>query len=301
MLVAGGTGRLGRHIVCLLTARGMRVRILTRHPTCGAPLRSGPVEHSLVERVPGDVSDLEAVTRAMDGITTVISALHGFAGTGHDTPGTVDHQGNVSLIEAARAGGVEHFVLMSVQGAAPDHPIELFRMKFLAEQALQGSGLPWTIIRATAFMETWTQLIGEPLLKRGSTMIFGRGHNPINFVSVYDVAAFVALAVTDDALRGQLLEVGGPENLSLRQLVDRFEHITHTTGVRRAVPLPMMRVMSQLMRRVNPRLARQIAAGVVMDTRDMSFDASDRHQRYPLIPMTTLADTLVRDYGAASQ
>lgn len=294
ILVAGGTGRLGSHVVRLLTARGLRVRVLSRFPDNSAHLAS-----SLVEIVPGDVSDQQAVTRAMDGVTTVVSAIHGFGGTGHDTPRTIDYQGNGTLIEAARTSGVEHFVLMSVQGAAQDHPIELFRMKFLAEQALQASGLSWTVLRATAFMETWTQLIGEPLLKRGTTTIFGRGQNLINFVSVYDVATFVMLAVTDAAMRGRLVEVGGPENLSLRQLADTFEQITHRTGARRTVPLPMMQVMSVLMRPIRPRLARQIAAGVAMDTRDMTFDASDRRLRYPMVPWTSLAETLERDYGQA--
>ena len=67
-------------------------------------------------------------------------------------------------------------------------------MKYAAEQALQASGLSWTIIRPTAYMETWAKLIGEPLVKTGKTRIFGRGVNPINFVSASDVAQFVASA-----------------------------------------------------------------------------------------------------------
>jgi uncharacterized protein YbjT (DUF2867 family) len=53
----------------------------------------------------------------------------------------VDLQGNSALIQAARHAGVERFILVSVHGATPDHPIELFRMKYAAEQALQASGL----------------------------------------------------------------------------------------------------------------------------------------------------------------
>ena len=61
----------------------------------------------------------------------------------------------------------------------------------------------------------------------------------------------------------------------------------------------MMRLMSVLMRPVHPRLARPIAAGVVMDTCEMTFDAPGRRQRYPMVPWTSLADTLVRDDGQA--
>jgi uncharacterized protein YbjT (DUF2867 family) len=66
----------------------------------------------------------------------------------------VDRQGNSNLIQAARAGATEYFILVSIQEVAPDHPMELFRMKYLAEQEWKASGLAWTIIRPTAYIET---------------------------------------------------------------------------------------------------------------------------------------------------
>jgi hypothetical protein len=58
----------------------------------------------------------------------------------------------------------------------------------------------------------------------------------------------------------------------------------------------MMQLMSVALRPLNPALARQIQAGVVMDTRPMAFDAADLRQRYPAIPLTCLADVVRRDY-----
>jgi NADH dehydrogenase len=168
ILIAGGTGTLGTQVVRLLTARGLEVRILTRDPARARHLRG-----DLVEIVPGDVRDLRAVERAAVGARTVISAIQGLTGTGGYSPQTVDRQGNSNLIQAAQTGAAECFILVSVQGAAPDHPMELARMKYLAEQELKASGLAWTIIRASAFMETWAALIGEPLIKTGKTRIFG--------------------------------------------------------------------------------------------------------------------------------
>ncbi len=293
ILIAGGTGKLGTQIVRLLMARGLETRVLTRDPARAAHLRS-----DLVELVAGDVLDPRAVEQAAAGARTVISAMHGFMGTGAYNPRSVDGQGNANLLRAAQAGGAEHFILVSIQGAARDHPMELFRMKYLAEQELRASGLAWTIIRPTAFMETWAQLIGEPLLKRGSTIIFGRGRNPINFVSVADVARFVEQAVVDPAMRGEVVEVGGPENLSMREVAAIVQTVTGRTGTTRAVPLPLMRLMAVLMRPVNPMLARQIQAGVVMDTRNMAFDPSETRRRYPAIAPTCLAEVVRRDYGA---
>lgn len=237
----------------LLTARNLPVRVLTRDPTCAAHLRN-----DRVEIVPGDVLEPQAVDRAVAGAQTAISAIHGFTGIGGSSPRTVDWQGNRALIRATQTSGTQHFILVSIQGVAADHPMELFRMKYLAEQELQASALPWTIIRTTAYIETWAKLVGEPLIKTGTTRIFGRGTNPINFVSVYDVARFIELAVVDPAMRGVLVEVGGPENLTMRQFVQNFKTVTGTRGMKRSVPLALMRLMAVLMRPLNPMLARQI-------------------------------------------
>lgn len=291
ILIAGGTGTLGTQVVRLLTSRGLRVRVLTRDLQ-----RARHLEDEQVEVVQGDVRDQRAVERAVAGIETVISAVHGFAGRGGDSPRTVDQQGNSILIKAARTAGVKHFILVSVQGAAADHPMELFRMKDAAERELRASGLTWTIIRPTAYMETWGTLLGKPLLQHGKTRVFGRGTNPINFVSAHDVARFVELSVTDPGMRCVAVDVGGPENLSMRQVVQTFQTVTGKTGAVSAVPLPMMRLMAVLMRPVNPALARQIQAGGVMDTHDMTFDPSETARRYPSIPLTSLAEVVHRDY-----
>ena len=295
ILIAGGTGLLGTQVVRLLTAQGLPVRVLTRDPKRAQHLHG---EH--VELVTGSVQDSGAIARAVSGARIVISAIQGFSGVGDSSPRTVDLQGNTTLIQAARQAGVERFILVSVHGAAPDHPIELFRMKYAAEEVLKTSGLSWTIIRPTAYMETWANVIGEPLAETGKTRIFGRGTNPINFVSAYDVAQYVACAVQETSMHGERLEVGGPENLNMRQVAETIMRETKSSGKVSAVPLPMMRLMAVLMRPVNATLARQIEAGIAMDTQDMSFDPSEMRRRYPSLPFTSLANALRRDTGTGA-
>lgn len=296
ILLAGGTGTLGTRLVPLLTARGLQVRILTRDPKRAAHLRS-----DLVEVVEGDVLDSAALERAAQGVQTVISAIHGFEGAGRYNPGTVDRNGNRHLIAAAKQAGVSHFILLSIHGAAADHPIELFRMKYAAETELRSSGLPWTIIRPTAYMETWARVLGEPLVKTGKTMIFGPGANPINFVSADDVARFVELAVVEPSMRGEAVDVGGPENLSFNRLVEIFEAVTGPGGPKQHLPLPVMRAVSVLMRPINPVLARHARAGVIMNTTNMSMDSSALIRRYPSITPTSLEAVVRRQYGHAVQ
>ena len=292
ILLAGGTGRLGTKVVSRLRQRGLEVRVLTRDRS-----RATHLSDASVEIVEGDVRDHAAVRRAVEGAQTVVSAIQGFAGTGDGSPATIDRDGNRNLIRAAREAGVEHLVLVSVWDASPDHAMDLMRMKYAAEQELKGSGLAWTIIRPSAYMETWCEVLGRPLLEKDKTQVFGRGRNPINWVSTSDVARFVELAIVDPVVRGETIEVGGPDNMTMTEFVDIFRMESASTGRVGHVPLAAMRLMAIAMRPLNPNMARQIQAGIVMDTRPQAFDALQTRKRYPSIPVTRLTEVVRRDFA----
>jgi uncharacterized protein YbjT (DUF2867 family) len=282
ILVAGGTGHLGGILVERLAARGMSVRILSRDPSRA---RAGVAKG--VEFVAGDVRVASSLGSAMVGVETVISAVTGF-GPGGNGPGKVDLQGNFNLIDAAAAAGVKHFILVSIYGASSNHPMELYRAKFMAEERLRESQLDWTIIRPTVFMELWAGIIGDPLLQSGTATVFGRGENPVNLVSVRDVARFVELAVDDRRLRGRTLDIGGPENLTLNRLV---EIVAASSGRRarvRHIPLTALRLGALLMRPFRPDLSGLIHAAVLMDTTNMTLNPSDLIAQYPQIQLTQL-------------
>jgi NADH dehydrogenase len=295
ILVAGATGRLGTQIVRRLTASGQRVRVLTRDPA-----RAEHVTDELVEVHVGDVRDAASLRGCMAGVSHVVSAMHGFAGPGDVTPTAVDGDGNHNLIATAEATGVGHFVLMSYFAAAVDHPMELCRMKYRAELELRASALTWTILRPTAFMETWVDLTSAPLLRGERAMVFGRGRNPVNFVSAHDVAGYVELAVTDSALRNAVLAVGGPDNLTLRQLIATFRELTGARGKIRRYPRPMLRLGSRMLARRNPMMAGHMRAGVVMDTWNLRFDPAENQRRFPRVTLTPVRDMIRRDYDTVA-
>jgi uncharacterized protein YbjT (DUF2867 family) len=286
ILVAGGTGTLGTRVVRQLTGRGEAVRVLARDPG-----RAGRLPET-VELLPGDLRDPATLAAAVAGCTTVVSAVQGFVGPGRPSPESVDRDGNRALIRAAVSAGTEHLVLVSVLGAAPDHPMSLHRAKHAAEQALQASGLAWTIVRPAAYLETWVAIIGAKLAATGLAQVFGSGRNPISFVSARDVAAVIDLAVHDPSFRGQTLEVPGPEDLTFTDIADRLIAATGKPGRIRHVPLPMLRVMSVLARPVAPVVARQAQAAVVMNTTDMTTPRSAIGDRFAAVPTTTLDDLL---------
>jgi uncharacterized protein YbjT (DUF2867 family) len=293
--VAGGTGTLGRHLVERLTGHGIRVRILARD---AGQARS--MESELIEVVPGDVRDTAALQAGVQGCDAVVSAFTAFGRPQGGDLRSADLQGNINLIRSAETAGSSQFVLVSVHGAAPDSPLELGRVKYQVEQVLQASRIGWTIIRPTPSMELYVTLLAAPLLEHHKARIFGRGDNPINFVSQRDVAAFIELALTDNRLLGQAIDVGGPENLSVNQLVHRFEELTGAAGSEQHIPLPMLRAMSVVMRPFSSTLARQAKAAVLMDTTHMAFDHSGTARSYPSIHPTSLEEVVRQDFRRAA-
>ena len=294
ILVAGGTGHLGIELVPLLTARGIPVRVVTRDPD-RARQRLGEAP----QFAKGDARSPHTLEAALKGVDAVVSAMTGF-GPGAPGPRAVDYEGNVNLIRAAEAAGVRRFVLVSIHGATADHAMELWRMKHRAEEALRASRLDWVIVRPNAFMELWAEIVGGPIFKDGKATVFGRGDNPINFNSAKDVARFIDVALFDPGLSRTILSVGGPENLTLNQLVGQIEQAAGRKAAVKHVPVPMMRLMSLVMRPLKPDVAAMIQGGIAFDTVDMAFDASDLRRRFPQIELTSLADVLGRHQAATS-
>ena len=282
ILLAGGTGRLGTALVTRLTGHGLAVRVLTRDPA-----RAGHLAALGVEVATGDVRDRASVVLAVHGADVIVSAVHGFAGPGDVSPATVDYQGNINLIDTARATGAQ-LVLMSVAGAAADSPMELFRMKHAAEEHLRASGVRWTIVRATAFLELWIDVLSQTAARSGRPLVFGRGDNPINFVSVTDVAALVEHTVTDPATRGRILQIGGPESLTFNQLAAAIQAAAGRTSAPRHVPPLMLQLMARTVGHLRPELGRQARGALLMDRIRLDYDAGAARQAYPDIPLTPL-------------
>lgn len=293
ILVAGGTGRLGALVVNRLRARGLDVRVLTRDPRRAAHLAEGTVV------VTGDVRDPRTLAPVFAGVDTAVSAVHGFAGPGGVSPASVDRDGNANLTEAAKAAGAE-LVLMSVVGAGADSPMDLFRMKHAAEQHALASGVPTTIVRATAFAELWIELLRHTAVRSGRPLVFGRGDNPINFVSVVDVVALVERIVIDTATRGKTIEIGGPDTYSLNQLAQAMLTADGRTSQPRHLPPAILRLTAATIGRLKPQIRRQAQAALAMDRMDLTFDTEDIYRSYPDLPRKSVAQLLTAGHTSSS-
>lgn len=240
ILVAGGTGRLGRELVTRLRRDGHEVRVLSRSGREGVRCDLRQIPES-----------------ALQDVDVVVSAVTGFP---DQDPAKVDRDGNIVLIDAASRAGAD-VVLMSVHGAAPESPMELVRCKYEAEQHLRNSDVAWTIVRPDVFRETWNEILEQTAGRSHRPLVFGRGDNPFAWVTVDAVVDVVCAACTDPRLRGHVIPVLGPERLTLEQLARRLMASHGWPGEPRHVP----RSVLQLMALVPGRSGRLARASLAMD------------------------------------
>lgn len=199
--------------------------------------------------------------------------------------------GNAHLIEAAARTGAA-FVLVSVIRASPGHPIGLFRAKHAAEEMLLASGIPWTIVRAAAFHGDLGKDHDPAAAGLREILVSRRGDNPVNFVPATDVAALVSQTATGPSLRGQILELGGPGNLTFNQVAAILQETTGRRGAVRHIPRPALHTMAIATARLKPALARQARAALAMDTIDMTFDPAPTRRGFPDLPNTGMPSAL---------
>ncbi|MEO8639639.1 MAG: NAD(P)H-binding protein [Chloroflexota bacterium] len=233
--VAGGSGFVGGGIAAELFARGHRAIVLSRQ---GEAAR-GPLPDS-VEVRRADAAQSDGLVEALSGVDALVIAL-AFRNSPMEAPGRgetfmdVDAAGTEHLVAAARKAGVKRVVYLSGAGAAPDAARHWFRAKWRAEEAIRGSGIAWTIIRPTwiygprdaslnRFIGFARQLQAVPMTNFGRQLLAP--------VFIDDIGRLAADSVVAPAAIGQVLEVGGPETLPMREVIARA---LRAAGIRRPI------------------------------------------------------------------
>ena len=201
VLVCGSTGRTGSAVLDQLVGRDVAVRALTRDPQAAQRLRRRGIE-----AVVGDLAGATELPRLLAGIKLVYVAL----------PNT-DRQLEleVALFEAAAIAGVHHVVKMSVSGADRDSPLGLAELHGRSEERLRQTGMSWTMVRATSFMQN---VLGWAEMVAGGTITTPAAAAPVAFVDARDVAAVAAAALLEPAAHtGAIYELTGPDAITPRE------------------------------------------------------------------------------------
>jgi len=219
-LVVGATGNVGGAVCEALRGQDKRVRALVRETS--DPERVRRLEELGAEVVRGELRDPGSLGRACDGMATVVSGATTIASLGMDPIGAVDRDGQLSLVDAARGAHVGHFIYVSyTRHVDTDDP--LTQAKRAVEERLRASGMAFTILRPSYFMEMW---LGPPLgweLAAGRARVLGSGEQRVSWISARDVVAAIVACVDNPNAYGQTIELGGPECVSpldVRQLVE---------------------------------------------------------------------------------
>lgn len=210
ILVVGSTGLLGLATVTQLHAKGHVVRAMIREGS----KRADAVRALGVPTVLGDLNDRRSLERACAGATCVVTTATNMGSTTRgDTMRGVDLEGQLALVEAAQRAGVRRYVQIS---ASPNLTTRapLVRYKREVERAVRASGIPFTILQPSAFMELWLSPMMGWDLPAARGRISGRGEQALSWISLEDVATFTVLAATDDRLADRTVPIGGPDALT---------------------------------------------------------------------------------------
>jgi uncharacterized protein YbjT (DUF2867 family) len=283
ILVVGGTGFVGGHVVHALRAEELDVRVLARRPEKQDRLRAWGCEV-----VPGDMTDAESLARAVTGAKTVVHlvALPPFAAA--NATRRVMEQGTRDLVAAAQGAGVEHFVLMSALGTSERSKdlAPYYHAKWVEEHEVAGSGIEHTIFRPSFVFGPDGGML-PPLIRlvRWSPVTPVVGTRPLQPVWVEDVAAFFASAVTARPAHGGAYEIGGPDVVTFAELNERLRRALGKRRLAFQMPTALVKT-GALAGSAIPRFRSARAAIEMLEFEDNVTDIGPAVETFGVKPIT---------------
>jgi uncharacterized protein YbjT (DUF2867 family) len=286
ILVTGGTGFVGGHVVHELRGRDLPVRCLVRDLRRGAKLAAWDCE--LVE---GDVTDPGSLRAAVAGVDTIIH-LVGIRQGRREEFQRIMVGGTRDLLAAAKDAGVRRFVHMSALGTSEESKdlVPYYAAKWENEGQVKGSDLPYVIFRPSfvfapdgGILPTFVKLAKLTPV----TPIIGSGRQRIQPIWADDLAKYFADAVGRDDVSNRLFELGGPDVVSWNQFWQRLKRIR---GIRRPslhIPVALMKVNALLTERLpgDIPLTRDLLKMLEYGDNVVSDDEAVRIFALPLVPL----------------
>jgi uncharacterized protein YbjT (DUF2867 family) len=249
ILVTGGSGFIGSHIVKRLVDNGRAVRVLIHNRERAT--REGRLKGLDLEWAEGDIVHPDSLYEAMQGIDTVIHTVAIAMEKGTRTFERINHQGTVNVVDMAIQANIKRLLNLSQLGADPSLPYRLLASKGRAQQYVANSQLNWTAFRPSVvwgpedeFANTFARLVQlTPII----FPIIGDEDSKFQPVWVGDVAEVIAKAIDDPKTIKQEFELGGPEILTLEEIERRTLAALNARRLFIRFPLPLLRIIVSLM------------------------------------------------------
>lgn len=248
VVVAGGTGFLGRYITRALLGTGHTVTVLGRNPDRATKIPQ--LAGVRFERA--DVTDPATLTGVLDGSECVVAAVT-FPNFPMELPrrgltfDRYDRQGTENLMAEAARAGVQRFVYLSGVGADPRSEKTGYRAKGRAEESLRASDLHWAILRPSwAYGPEDRALNTFVKIARLSPVIPRLGLRPQRIQPVYvaDIAETVVRIFGRDDAWERVYEIGGPDALTMHEVIKVMLEVTGRRRLILPVPKPLAKIGS---------------------------------------------------------
>jgi uncharacterized protein YbjT (DUF2867 family) len=245
ILLSGGTGFVGGHVLKAFRAGGRPVRCLVRDPS------KAKLDAELVQ---GDMTDAASLKMAVEGVDTVVHLVAIRQGKEEQFE-RIMSQGTHDLLAAAKDAGVGRFVLMSALGTSEESKdlVPYYGAKWEMEQAVEGAGIPYVIFRPSfvfardgGILPTFAKLARLAPV----TPITGAGTQRIQPIWAGDVAAYFDKAIDLDAATNRTFELGGPDVVSWNEFWERLKKIR---GIKRPsihMPIGFMKMNALITERL---------------------------------------------------
>jgi uncharacterized protein YbjT (DUF2867 family) len=293
LLIVGATGTLGRQVARRAIDEGYKVRCLVRSPKKAAFLKEWGAE-----LVRGDICRPETLTEALKDITAVIDAATSRP-TDALTIRQVDWQGQVALIQAAKAANVERFIFFSILDAEKYPNVPLMEIKKCTEIFLAESGLNYTILQLAGFMQGLIGQYGIPILEKQPVWVTGSS-SPIAYMDTQDIAKFAIRALSVPETEKQSFPLVGTRAWSAEEIINLCERLSDREAKITRMPLGLLRTVQNSLRffqwgwNVADRLA---FTEVLASGRPLNANMDEVYKIFGLDPQqTTTVEVYLQEY-----
>jgi uncharacterized protein YbjT (DUF2867 family) len=239
LLVVGATGTLGRQIARRAIDEGHEVQCLVRSLKKAAFLKEWGAELIL-----GDLCKPETLPPAFEGVDAVIDAATARA-TDSLSIEQVDWQGNVNLIQAACAASVSRFIFISILDAERYPEVPLMQIKHCVELFLKESGLNYTILRSSGFLQGLIGQYAIPILEGQSVWVMGEA-SPTAYIDTQDLAKFAVRALEVPETEKKTFPVVGTRMWSADEIISLCERLSGQQARVTRMPLNLLRIMRRI-------------------------------------------------------